>query len=56
MHCKEVTQSAAAEIGFPNTKLGIMVLVAIKLVSKVQGEICAPSWLLSIALILSHNL
>ena len=41
---------------FPSTKLGIMVLVAIKLLSKVQGEISAPPWLLSTALIVSHNL
>ena len=34
----------------------IMVLVAIKLVSKVQGKICAPPWLLSAALIISQNL
>ena len=33
-----------------------MVLVSIKLVSKVQGEICAPPWLLSTTLTVSHNL
>ena len=33
-----------------------MVLVAIKLVLKVQGEIFAPPWLLSITLTVSHNL
>ena len=33
-----------------------MVLVAIKLVSKVRGEISVPPWLLSTALIVLHNL
>ena len=33
-----------------------MVLASIKLVSKVQGEICAPPCLLSTTLIISHNL
>ena len=33
-----------------------MVLVAIKLVSKVRGEISVSPWLLSTALIVLHNL
>ena len=51
-----MTQSAAAEIDLSEYETGIMILVAIKLVSKVQREICVPSWLLSTTLIASHNL